>query len=341
MPGSKKGLDSKTDSPPPKEIPSDAPQKSSDQLNLFQEFGLHEQERKRQEWSKWLKMEVIERKLWKSPLSPNEQEVFNQYVDARMRISSEYQKAIPGQFERISNYQGLENASPEEIAAIEYHSSMKWGHMAAFARADAKKMREEMAKGKTFDEVFDPALEQVGNTARIARELMDDPELFEEVASHVEHMDNVTRRMKLPEQVIAKTDLSEEEFGTFLFNERGERQDINTIQPGEQRGLLWVDPWFVATSLRHGHIYTSVYGPDAKTVRMYITLPKDSSGAYIRDASRNPSEDEATLPLKTITQLDRIIHIDKSELTAEERKRLQFIPTYVVQATRVEGEWRF
>jgi hypothetical protein len=71
---------------------------------------------------------------------------------------------------------------------------------------------------------------------------------------------------------------------------------------------------------------------------MYITLPKDSSGAYISDVSRSPAEEETTLPLKTITRLDHVTYIDKSRLTTEEKKRCQLIPTYVVQSTRVEGE---
>jgi hypothetical protein len=342
MPGSKEGLHSKIDSPPPQEIPSDGPQKPQEQLDLFRESKLHEQEQRRQEWSKLLKMEVLSRSLQKSPLSSNEQEVFNQYVDARMRISTDYQMTIPGQFEKISKYQKLDKISFEEREAIDYHTSgIGWRYMAAFARSDAEKMKARMAEGESFDEVFDPALKQLGNTAEIARMLMNDPELFEEVKSKVEHLDNVTRRMHLPEQTVAKTDISEEEFRAFLFNEHGERQDIGTIQPGEQRGLFWVDKWFVATSLRHAHIYIDAYDLDTKTVRMYITLPKDSSGAYIRDVSRSPSEDETTLPLKTITRLDHVTYIDKSALKDEEKKRCQLIPTYVVQATRVEGEWEF
>jgi hypothetical protein len=333
----------RTEVPASREVPSDAPQRSQEQLDLFRESELHEQEQKRQEWSKLLKMEVFpSSSLRKSPLSPNEARVFNQYVDARMRISSDYQVETPGQFEEISKYQRLGEISQEERDAIEYHTSgTGWRYMAAFARSDAEKMKAEMATGKTFDEVFDPTLKQFGNTDAIARVLINNPQMFEEVKSKVEHLDRVTRRMHLPEQVVVKTDISEEEFRAFLFNEHGESQDIGTIQSGEQRGLFWVDKWFVATSLRHAHIYRDAYGPDTKTVRMYITLPKGSSGAYIRDVSRSPSEEEVTLPLKTINPLNHITYIDKSILTPEEKKRCQLIPSYVVEATRVEGEWRF
>src|SRR5690242_8742335 len=101
MPESKEGLHSKPDVPPFRDVPPDAPQRPPERLDLFRESEQHEQEQRRQEWSKLLKMEVFSRSLRKTPLSPNEEKVFNQYVDARIRISDSYQKMNPEQLDMI------------------------------------------------------------------------------------------------------------------------------------------------------------------------------------------------------------------------------------------------
>jgi hypothetical protein len=322
-------------SPEARELPSDVSQESTRQLDLFRESKLHAQELERQSWYTQLRREAFPLLLPQSPFSPNEGKIFNQYVEARMRISR-YQTAIPEKLEIIIEHQEFDKISFEEREAISYHTSdIERQYMAAFARSDANKMKAEMAAGKNFDEAFDPVLKQLGDTARITHVLMKVPKLFRMVESKLRHLDRVAREKRLPEEIVVKTDLSEEEFRTFLFDERGQRQD--TVQAGH----FWVDKWFVATSLDHSNVYTSVYGPDTKTVRMYVTLPQESSGVYIRDASRHPRDEEVTLPLKTITRLDHVTYIDKSILTPEEKKRCERIPSYVVQATRVEGEWEF
>lgn len=273
----------------------------------------------------------IKRELFRTasdiPLSQEEKPLFDQYKKTRMSMAHGYRE---GRDEGLRRYQNIEEKMTEdERWSVKEYTLGDYVFINTFARCDVETMKGMIEGGRPFEEVFNPRMGQISDTEKVARMLIDDPELFETTKEHCQNLDRVTGENHIPEAVVVRKDLKVERLLPFLCDAYGQPQE--TIQAGH----FWIDPGFVSTSLDHGLTQKSLYGPDADIVQMYISLPEQSPGAYISSIAYKRNEEELLLPREPRIRLDHVVYFDKSNLDPGEKRRLEYLPSYVIQASSV------
>ncbi len=154
--------------------------------------------------------------------------------------------------------------------------------------------------------------------------LMQDNRDVEEVRHSIEGLDSLAMHTFIPENVVVKKDIVMERIVPFLRDPQGER----TFQFKE--GLFWQDEAFVSTSIKLTGIYHPPYASSVETAAFFIKLPKGSPGIFLGSISAFEFEVEILLPRNSAIEIEKILTLDKSQLSENDQRILSFLPKYLI-----------